>query len=271
MAVVNIYEAELPWPEGTRIEALRVVQVFPKTTRIANVPNIGIGNQSLGRGVLGTVPVEPDGSAYFEIPPDVPVYFQALDEKGRAVQTMRSVTYAHQGEQLVCHGCHEARRAGPPQASATSPMLAFRRPPSKLAGDVEGSWPLTFPRLVQPVLQDRCVDCHEEESEAPSLSDRPGPHGWSEAYRALSGYAWAKHGGNGWLAKNVSSYSIPGQVGAKASTLLNQLEAGHHEVELSMDEWHRLILWLDLNSNFYGVYHDLTSQARGEHVEPLLQ
>jgi len=271
VAVMNIYEAELPWPEGTRIEALRVVQVFPKTTRIANVPNIGIGNQSLGRGVLGTVPVEPDGSAFFELPADVPVYFQALDEKGLALQTMRSLTYAHRGEQLVCGGCHESRLGSPVLSTTTEPVLALRRPPSKLVRDVEGSWPLTFTRLVQPLLEERCVECHEQEREAPSLSAKPGSNGWSQAYRTLSAHAWAKHGGNGWLAKNVLSYSIPGQVGARASVLLPQLEGGHHEVALSPDERHRLSLWLDLNSNFYGVYHDLAAQARGEQVDPVLQ
>lgn len=272
-AVMNVYDAARPWPPGTTIRALRIVQVFPKTTRIANDPNIGIGNQSLGRGVLGTVPVEADGSAHFELPPDVPVYFQALDAQGRAVQTMRSVTYAHRGERLFCQGCHESRHASP---SPTRPLAgaggsAWQRPPSPLVGDVEGSWPLTFPRLVQPVLERRCVGCHEREPKAPSLAAVPGRYGWSAAYHTLSAHAWAKHGGNGWLAKNGTSYSIPGQVGARASALLRQLENGHHEVALEPEDWHRLTLWLDLNSNFYGVYHEPAAQARGERIEPLLQ
>jgi hypothetical protein len=73
------------------------------------------------------------------------------------------------------------------------------------------------------------------------------------------------------LEKNGTSYSIPGEVGARASKLLGMLEQGHHEVKLAEEDWHRLTLWLDLNSNFYGVYHDLKAQARGEWVPPLLQ
>lgn len=274
VTVLNVYEAGLPWPEGTSIKALRVVQVFPKTTRIANEPNIGIGNQSLGRGVLGTVPVEADGSACFELPPDVPVYFQALDAEGRAVQSMRSVTYAHRGEQLVCRGCHESRHASPVAAKSTRAggvVLALQRPPSRLAPAIDGAWPLTFPRLVQPVVEQRCAGCHAREPDAPGLSSKPGKFGWSEAYHTLSGYAWAKHGGNGWLAKNGTSFSVPGEVGARAAPLLRQLEAGHHEVTLDADEWHRLILWLDLNSNFYGVYHDLEAQAAAAVVNPTLE
>ena len=84
VAVMNVYESDFAWPEDTRIKALRVVQLFPKTTPSSGTPRIGAGNQSLVRGVLGTVPVEADGSAHFETPTNVPLYFQALDAAGRA-------------------------------------------------------------------------------------------------------------------------------------------------------------------------------------------
>ena len=74
----------------------------------------------------------------------------------------------------------------------------------------------------------------------------------------------------GWR-KTCTSYSIPGQVGARASPLLRLLEAGHHDVTLDPEDWHRLTLWLDLNSNFYGVYHEPAAQARGDLVAPILQ
>ena len=270
MAVMNVYDAAFEWPEDTRIEALRIVQLFPKTTRRADAPRIGVGNQSLGRGVLGTVPVEADGSAYFEVPPEVPVYFQALDEHGRAVQTMRSLSYVHRGEQLTCLGCHEGAASAPPRSEAAIP-LALHRPPSQLAGDVEGSWPLTFSALVQPVIDRRCTECHEAEASAPSLSRETTTNGWSRAYHTLGAFAWAKHGGNGWLARNETSYSEAGRVGALGSALLPLLEQDHFGVELAPAELYRFTLWLDLNSNFYGVYHDLEAQARGERVLPILE
>jgi len=46
------------------------------------------------------VPVEADGSAYFEAPVRNPIYFHAIDQHGTAVQSMRSETYVHHGEQL---------------------------------------------------------------------------------------------------------------------------------------------------------------------------
>lgn len=271
VAVMNVNDAELDWPEGTRISALRVVQLFPKTTRKADEPSMGVGNQSLGRGVLGTVPVEADGSAHFELPADIPVYFQALDEQGRAVQTMRSLTYVHRGERLTCQGCHEPKSRAPGRREAKAVPLALRRPARKLEGDVEGSWPLTFSRLVQPIINEHCAGCHESDDTAPSLSEEPGKYGWSRAYHALGPFAWAKHGGNGSLGRNETSYSVPGRVGAKGSKLLALLEEGHYEVELSDEEMYRITLWLDLNSNFYGVYHDLQAQAQGQLVPPILE
>ena len=271
MAVMNVYDADFEWPADASIKALRIVQLFPKTTRKADEPSMGVGNQSLGRGVLGTVPVEADGSAHFEVPPNIPVYFQALDERGRAVQTMRSLAYVHRGERLTCLGCHEPKAAAPSSTVAQTAPLALQRPPSKLQRDVEGSWPLTFARLVQPVIDKHCATCHADEETAPSLSDEPGKYGWSQAYRTLAPFAWAKHGGNGWLSKNETSFSVAGQVGARGSKLLPLLEQGHYDVELSPEELYRITLWLDLNSNFYGVYHDLIAQAQGRYVPPILE
>jgi hypothetical protein len=67
----------------------------------------------LARYVLGTVPVEEDGSAYLTVPANREMFFQALDEKGLAIQSMRSATYLHAGERLVCAGCHEPKNRAP--------------------------------------------------------------------------------------------------------------------------------------------------------------
>ena len=59
--------------------------------------------------VLGTVPVEPDGSAYMQLPPLRSLFFVALDEKGLAVKRMRSFLNVMPGESTTCVGCHESR------------------------------------------------------------------------------------------------------------------------------------------------------------------
>ena len=91
---------------------------------------VGVGKQSLTRGVLGTAPVAEDGSAHFQVPTDVPIYFQALDENGLAVQSMRSATYVHPGERLSCVGCHEPKQQAPAYTSTVP--LAWQQAPTKL-------------------------------------------------------------------------------------------------------------------------------------------
>ncbi|HPP53778.1 MAG TPA: hypothetical protein PK777_12570, partial [Thermoguttaceae bacterium] len=150
--------------ERGSIRRLRLVAVIPKLQPHMNQPNLGITHQDPGKFILGTVPVELDGSAYFQAPAGVPVFFQALDAQGYAVQTMRTLTYVQPGTTLSCIGCHEHRDTAPPAGSL--PMAA-RRPPSRLRPGPEGSWPLRYDRLVQPVLDKYCVRCHRPDSPEP--------------------------------------------------------------------------------------------------------
>jgi hypothetical protein len=98
-----------------------------------------------------------------------------------------------------------------------------------------------------------------------------GKYTWTESYATLAPLAWAKHGGNGALKINGTSRSIAGQVGARASKLMAMLDKGHHDVKLSDEDKHRIELWLDCNSVFFGAYHDIEKQARGETVLPELE
>ncbi|MHC4755942.1 MAG: hypothetical protein ACYTBP_12450, partial [Planctomycetota bacterium] len=65
--------------------------------------------------------------------------------------------------------------------------------------------------------------------------------------------------------------TIPGKFGANASKLYHMLKNGHHGVELSKEQMHRITLWLDSNADFFGSYENLEAQARGEIVLPTLE
>lgn len=267
VAVMNVYESRRPWPADVKIKELRVVNVFPKDSAVADSPAIGAAAQSLCRGVLGTVPVEADGSVHFTMPAGAPVYFQLLDEKGMMVQTMRSATYVHPGERLTCVGCHESPQSSPPLGRSTP--IALRRAPSNLKPEGYGSYPLSFARLVQPVLDQQCVACHDKEPKAIKLhGDRLAKSGRSEAFESLRRFAWGMSGGNG-VALQERQYSLPGQEGARVSKLYDLLARGHHDVRLSADDLRRITLWIDCNSNFFGAYHDVERQVRGEVVQPV--
>lgn len=271
VSVLNAYEAASRWPDETKIASLRIVQLFPKATYAMNRPMVGKAPQSLARGVVGTVPVEADGSAHFEAPVGVPIYFQALDERGLAIQSMRSATYLHTGEHLSCVGCHENRHAAP--ATPTSLPIAMRRPPSKPTPEVPNTFPIVFPQLVQPVLDRHCVTCHREQATqgAPDLTGEPADHhAWSRSFVSLLPFAWGHDGGNGIIAVN-GMRSTPGAIGARASRLLALLENGHHGVNLSDEDLRRITVWLDCNSNFFGDYVELEKQRDGGVVTPALR
>jgi cytochrome c553 len=274
---LNVYKGLKPWPEGIRITDLRVIQLFPKATFSMDYPNIGVASESLARGVLGTVPVEEDGSVRFTAPARKAIYFQALDENGLAVQSMMSAAYVHPGEQLACQGCHERRQDAPAQPA--KPLFALRRSPSQLKPDVEGTYPLSFPRLVQPVLDRSCVPCHQkdETGKAPDLAGTPldvsagkkrPVSQWSRSFLSLKGYA---NGSSGKPPDRQPVRTTPGKFGAQASKLYQMLKQGHHDLKLSDEDMHRITVWLDCNSNFYGAYHDTERQMQGERVMPVLE
>ena len=116
--------------EPGQIKKLLVLEILPKPVNFSGGMDLTswLGTFTLER-VLGTVPVEADGSAYFLAPAGIPMSFQALDERGMAVQTMRSLTYLQPGERAGCVGCHEHRGTAPSSGMAT---LAAQREASAI-------------------------------------------------------------------------------------------------------------------------------------------
>jgi hypothetical protein len=260
LTVINTYDSLKPWPPGTKIKALRVLQVLPMSVPSGGPPHetgarIALAGDSVVpvRHVLGTVPVEEDGSAHFTVPANRELFFQALDERGMAIQSMRSATYLQKGEHLVCQGCHERKHRAP--LPGNRELLALRRAPSTIRPDVDGSAPFSYPRLVQPVLDRHCVKCHAEHPKKPiNLAREPIQRRWFASYNSLLPYAFTDYGNN--LRTN------PGQFGARAAKLTKILEQGHYDVKLSDEEFHRITLWLDCCSMFYGVYEKEGGEAQ---------
>lgn len=259
----NVYES---WPKLPEVEIrqLRIVQVLPKTTPHANTPRVGAANASPGKQVLGTVPVERDGSAYFRVPARTPILFQALDAEGRAVQTMRSLTYLQPGEQMSCIGCHEPRTNASLEIGTA---LAINREPSPITPGPEGSKPLSYPVLVQPVLDRHCTRCHNAEKPEGKIVLTGEPAGeFSRSYNALTPFvaytAW------GLPHNNFEPLTEPDRFGARASRLTKLLDKGHYDVKLSPEEWERLATWIDANALFYGTFNrdDQARQLRGERI-----
>jgi len=160
-------------PQGT-IRKLRVVGLEfraagigsnrsrgPAGGALASTP-VSIGNGAWDvKVVLGDAKVYEDGSALFTAPARRPLYFQALDEHGRAVQTMRSWSTLQPGEYAACVGCHEHKNVAPP-ARDYGFSLAMKAGPQALEPFYGPPRGFSFPHEIQPIFDRHCIRCHKD-------------------------------------------------------------------------------------------------------------
>jgi mono/diheme cytochrome c family protein len=243
--VVDVHRGLEAVPRGT-VKRLRLVGIPAKTHPTMNSPEMGLTRDDPGKFVLGTVPVEEDGSAHFHVPAGVAFFLQALDAQGMAVQTMRSATYLQPGQTATCVGCHEPRNTAPPNALPA----AFAREPSKITPDPAGSWPLDYQTLVQPVLEARCVTCHRPEGEASSFDLTAG-----KSYQSLVDFGSPSLKDHV-LARYQEGRSVAGACAAQVNPLWQLLAKGHYGVELDADQRARLIVWMDTYGQRSGSFDE---------------
>jgi hypothetical protein len=283
MTVYDIYQGLEGVPRG-EIVALRVVQLFPKTTPVANVPRVGVAGEENTRAILGTVPVEADGSARFVMPARTKVLFQALDKSGFARRTMRSSTYLQPGETTSCVGCHVYGHTHTKTQAALP--LALKRAQSRLEPGPLGGRPFGFVEMVQPVFDAQCASCHGEKEPkgGVELTRRlVGTAGFTASYQSLCYAAGPDGKPIRRLSKKtnrplVGCYAQRNQIqitqvdapeSALGSPLVQMLRNGHQKVSLTDDELRRIITWVDLNAVYYGVYEpeeQLALQREGKPV-----
>ena len=253
MLLLDVYKG-LTGIERGSVARIRVVGLPAKVQPEMNSPNLGLTRDDPGKFIVGTAPVEQDGSAHLAVPAGVPLFFQALDKDGLAIQTMRTATYIQPGETLTCIGCHEHRGSAPPNGE----VLAASVPPSKLKPGPDGTWPLSYDKLVQPVLDRSCVSCH-------------GPRGTDSAAVAFdlssSAASWERMVSYGSpslrddvMARYNEGKSIAGAGPASHSPVLALLRAGHHGASLDPDSLERLVTWMDLYGQRQGYFSDEQEQ-----------
>jgi hypothetical protein len=237
------------------IRKLLILESLPKQVNFSGGPDLvsWLGTFTLER-VLGTVPVEPDGSAYFELPANRQLFFVALDEKDLSVKRMQSFTSVMPGEVMSCAGCHEDRAKAPP-GPTPSLVEALRRSPSKIEPFAGFPDVMDFPRDVQPILDRHCVRCHnyEQRDGKVVLAGDLGPH-WSHSYFNLLAHRQVADGRNG------LGNQPPRTLGSSASGLLRKVEGSHHEVKVSPEEWRTLWLWIESGAPYAGTYAALRNK-----------
>ena len=132
-------------------------------------------------------------------------------------------------------------------------MLATLRDPSRLTAGPEGSWPLRFDRLIQPVLDRQCVSCHRPQgTNAVAAKFDLTP---AKAYDTLVSFGKPSLQDQVWAAYR-RGFSVPGDGIAQRSALWTLLDApeGHHDVRLDAEARERLLTWLDTYAQRQGHF-----------------
>jgi hypothetical protein len=237
-----------PWGSHTFNDYTKEVESFliSEHTNLANKVQYGI------------VPVEKDGSAYFEVPADRNIFFQALDENYMEIQRERTFVNYRPGEVRSCIGCHERTLESP---IPKNPPLALLRPPSKPGpqpGETTGLRVIDFEQDIQPILDAKCVSCHSD------LVNKPQglftqSYNWlirrdakqNDRHHKLIGFVIDE------LERDESGYCYymkPYSLGSYTSRLISMLSKGHEDVKLTQAEMVKFITWVDSMGQFSGMY-----------------
>jgi len=203
----------------------------------------------VAKAVLGTVPVEADGSARFEAPAGKVLYFQALDESLNEVQRMRSVVQLQPGERRSCIGCHEQRATTVPARQT----IAMRAPPRSIEPPSWGAGPFSYEQVVQPVWDAKCIRCHDaKDRQRIDLTGTLDKDRVPASYRTLITQGWVHYFDMTWSLPHHKAEPLT--FGTVRSKLWPVLERGHYDVKLTRDEMHRVKCWIDLNCPLWPDY-----------------
>ncbi|MHC4111599.1 MAG: HzsA-related protein [Planctomycetota bacterium] len=239
-----------------QIKKLLVVEALPKPVNFSGGMDLTswLGTFMLER-VLGTVPVEEDGSAYFEVPAGRTVLFVALDGNDLSVKRMQSFTNVQPGEVLSCVGCHE-HRALTPASIRTNRLMAVRRPPSRIEPFEGLPDVLDYRRHIQPILNEHCVRCHnyKQRDGHVALTEDLGIT-WSLSYYMLIARRQVADGRNGYGNQK------PRTIGSSASELMNKIDGSHYDVTLTAQQWRTIWMWLESGAPYAGTYAALRNGA----------
>ncbi|MGQ7870423.1 SUMF1/EgtB/PvdO family nonheme iron enzyme [Sunxiuqinia sp. sy24] len=247
--IMDIYQGQglKGVPRGT-VKQLRIFTYEYSYNKRGGHDIIGLESSWDVKRILGTVPVEEDGSATFKIPANTPVSLQPLDENGASLQLMRSWMTGMPGEVVSCVGCHESQNTMPESRFT----IASRKQPSEIRdwhGDIR---PFTYNNEVKPIIEKRCVACHNGNSQSiPDFSsdENSGYHGFSKSYMALHPYVRRPGCESDFYTLEPMDYY------ANTSDLVQILGKDHYGVELNEEEWDRLLTWIDLNVPYHGEYN----------------
>lgn len=265
----NVYEGRnMAGVKKGEVRKLLVLETLPKPINYTGgMDPLSYGGTFTLERIVGAVPVEPDGSAYMELPALRCFFFVALDEKDMTVKRMQSFLTVQPGETIGCVGCHERRTrtlAVPPRP------MALRHAPSAPMPIEDVPQVFDFPRDIQPILDRHCMRCHDYECKPGSSGPEAGPRAggviltgdrgpmFSHSYYTLTYLQQFVDGRN-----NPRSNLAPRTIGAVASPLMRKVLGGHHGVALPPHDVDMIRYWIESGAPYPGTYGALASGMIG--------
>jgi hypothetical protein len=298
----DVYNGLEPEVERGEIKQIAVVQEVEKSTHtpqnnqrldgpgMRNIavfgfqfPLVSCGATYAAKKVWGFADVNEDGSAAFQVPSEVPIYFLALDGEGRALQRMRSFTHLMPGEVQGCVGCHADRNSA---TTHRGQRMGMRGAVQHLKEPEWGVKGFSYREVVQGVLDRNCIQCHNER-EQPADVDLTGDMTdfFNVSYDILGRtgtqgqWNWIQHGSPSgpefdavrgmspwveWIwTINGAGHNVleiaPRRWGSPASKLAEIILSGHPDengqprVNVPEADRRRVYLWMDLNIPYYGT------------------
>ena len=271
LVLADIYEGRnMAGVKRGDIKKLLVMESLPMPIHYTGgMDPISYGGTFTLERVLGTVPVEDDGSAYVELPALRSFFFVALDGNDLSVKRMQSFLTVQPGETTSCVGCHEQRTLAPSNARSAFAAKAVRRPAS-VVQKIEGVPDvLDFPRDIQPVLDALCLDCHGYDKTARGgpragrliLAGDRGPM-FSHSYYMMTIARLFVDGRN----QPRSNYG-PRELGSSASRILKLMDGSHYGVKGSERQRLLVRLWIEAGGPYPGTYAALGTGMIGAYAE----
>lgn len=213
---------------------LRVLEGVP-----AKGDDTGTKSKTLRRRFLGEIDLDEDGSFQIEVPPNIPIQLQVLDENGMSIRST-SWMWAKNKEQRGCIGCHEDGERTPENVMAK----ALLHPAPKLTLPPERRRAIEFARDVEPIIRAKCAECHGDMTTTRLAGDSRSIYG--ELWR-LTTPGRARTSRLVWML-NGRNTSRPWD--AEANSPAPEPMPPPGSAQLTDDEKRTIVEWIDLGAHF---------------------
>ena len=261
LVVADVYQGIAAHVSRGEVKYIQVMEQVQKSRRRVGLWTAwGTVNPIISRGtvhvrrVIGRVPIESDGSAHFTVPALRNISLDVLDGDGKLLMRMGSDMHLMPGENRGCIGCH-ASRAVPwtPGDAQRSPLALRHAPVAPRQPDWGTDGIVDFPKVVQPVLDKYCVECHSGATPDGAI-DLSGDKTrfFSVAYDNLIEHGLVDYFQS--QAVDVDNTS-PKNNGSLLSRLCEYIDTEEHcGQKIPPADRERIYCWIDANVPYYGTY-----------------